>query len=488
MLFGLANASGHAPHDGDQFAIRYDRGLGANVPHFANIRTTSGGGSGIHTAGVGSGSGDSSGQAISPTTAPGPGASYGLRPVGRNTSLFGRPRRAGLLNLYQPTGQGARVVPGRSASDLNLTRQPERRAFPTGGLFGLGFDIGHFFKRAVTIPKSPANIARIALAPFTAGVSLFLPTRVLTPPHAIDSALRLAIDNSIRPAVRYAGAATQTVLFPVLTGSQQRAMFGLSPSESGVFMKAQQIFRGIDAAILTAGAFAGGPGVFVPGSAAGVTPASSAPASLPGSLNLGYAGAPYTGLGSAAYQPAGYATAGQIGTAAAQAAPAAAPISLNLAGSATQAPFVPAGAPLSLPAGYATPATIAGGAPAAAPPIGPAGAKEGLTFVKIALETGKFVGTTAVTTAAQIAVQAALAKGQGGGAAGQAGGQVVTLPTDPGISQGPAQLPYSMGGAGDPGPAPELAGVSSALPQLVIGGLAVTAVVVAIARRKRRKS
>jgi hypothetical protein len=45
-----------------------------------------------------------------------------------------------------------------------------------------------------------------------------------------------------------------------------------------------------------------------------------------------------------------------------------------------------------------------------------------------------------------------------------------------------------MGGAGDPGPAPELAGVSSALPQLVIGGLAVTAVVVAIARRKRRKS
>jgi hypothetical protein len=332
MLFGLANASGHAPHDGDQFAIRYDRGLGANVPHFANIRTTSGGGSGIHTAGVGSGSGDSSGQAISPTTAPGPGASYGLRPVGRNTSLFGRPRRAGLLNLYQPTGQGARVVPGRSASDLNLTRQPERRAFPTGGLFGLGFDIGHFFKRAVTIPKSPANIARIALAPFTAGVSLFLPTRVLTPPHAIDSALRLAIDNSIRPAVRYAGAITQTVLFPVLTGSQQRAMFGLSPSESGVFMKAQQIFRGIDAAVLRA---APSPRARRPssraGDAGGVARELSRRRACPGSSTSATPARPTPAWARAAYQPAGYATAGQIGTAAAQAAPAAAPISLNLA-------------------------------------------------------------------------------------------------------------------------------------------------------------
>jgi LPXTG-motif cell wall-anchored protein len=353
---------------------------------------------------------------------------------------------------------------------------------------GLGDLAGFSFKRAfLTIPKSPANIARIALAPFTLGATLFLPTRVLTPPKSIDSALRLVIDKGIRLPVRYAGAVTQTVLFPVLTGSQQRAMFGLSPSESGVFMKAQQIFRGIDAAVLGAAAFAAGPSAFVPGMATTGGPGGGAglgpgAASLPGQLNYGYAGASYSGLGSSGYTAPGYVTAGQLGGAGGSLPAASSAPSLVAASSTHVLPFVPASSAPALPAGFATPAQIAASAPAAP---AAASAPGELTLGKVALGAGKFLGTTAVTTAAQIAVQAALNKGQqavGGDGAGVGplafGGQ---LP----IGAGGSPMSYDPGSAGSD---PQLAGMSPTS-ELVLAGLAVTAIAAGLmARRRRRRS
>lgn len=499
MRFGLGNASGRAasePHDGDPFTRRYLSGLGALVPHTANTRTTTsgGGGIGVQDLGGGGASGDTSGTAVAPNTPPGPSASYGIGPQGRSSSIFRGGRR---VMRYQASEQGARVLAGRGAADYSATSAGSRAVFPTGGLFGLsGLDLnfGGWAKRAFTIPKSPANIARIALAPFTAGISLGLPTRVLTPPRQIDTALRRVIDTSIRPAVRYAGVIPQTLLLPVLPASLQRKLFGLTPSESGIFEKAQQVMLPIDATIVTAGLYK-----YVTAAqsalpvAEHLTEAGLGP--TPDKLSLLPSTTGFVPAGSAPLSlPAGYATPAELGAAAAQSAPAAAPVSLDLAMQ-TTAPFTPAGAPLSLPPGYATPATIAGNAPLAAPtslPAPIAGAKTGLTLGKVALDAGKFVGTTAVTTAAQIAVQAALQKaGDAGVGAGAAAPAYATGPLDLGYGAAqPQALPYygdggAVGGSGD---VPALAGFDTSS-MLIVGGIAATAAIALLAgRKKRRKS
>lgn len=497
MLFGLSNASGNSggrPHELELFdQIRYDRGLGALVPHFSNYRTTSGGGGTIHVAGTGggggSGSGDSTGTALAPTTPPGPGASYGVRaasvadtrPVDRNSPIFDKSSRR---SLFQPTGQGPRLVVGRRQADVAATIDPGASIFPTGRLFGLGGlesfwgDVGTRLRRVVTPPRTPANIARLVLAPFTLGASYLIPSRVFRTPF-IEQPI-----NALKTVVRYSGAAYQTVLFPILTGAQQRQIFGLSPIESRVFMKGQQVFRAIDAAVLTYGLSK----YIMAARQAAAMKEAAAIAGPQNNLSLLGPTAPQP-FAAPLSLPPGYATPAQFASAAPASLPVG-PVPPSLALNLPQtAPFTPAGAPLSLPPGYATAAQIAGtSAPAAAPGSSILG-----TIGHGALDAAKFAGTTAVTTAAQIALANALAP-KGGGGAGGGGVSPLVLPSGP-MDQGIVPAGYQSGGGGsyDPGvPADsgaQLAGMGLGT-QLVIGGIAATAVIAFIAKRgkSRRKN
>jgi hypothetical protein len=91
----------------------------------------------------------------------------------------------------------------------------------------------------------------------------------LTPPggnilriQPIPVQIRNLIPTPVRTAVRYAGAAQQTFMLPFLTGSAQRRVFGLSPAESRVFMKGQQVSRIVSAVVVTGGLAKVGPAAF----------------------------------------------------------------------------------------------------------------------------------------------------------------------------------------------------------------------------------
>lgn len=420
-------------------------GLAALVAHSANQRTTSNGGTlGIEGMGGGSGSGDTTGQALAPTISPSPGSSYGLHPTGRNTYFLERGRRQ---YRYQPNMQGARVGAGDRA-ELFQPRESDTPAFPTGGLFGLSGLDGFFswIKQRVTPPSG--GISKIQIIP---------------------PAIRNIIPTPVRTAIRYAGAGVQSLVLPVLSGPEQRQVFGLSPSESGVFMKMQQVMRPIDAALLTWGVA----GVVAPLLA---TPASisaaAAPAALPGTVSAGELAAggsasldlvstvpSASALGfatpAAASLPAGYATPAMFASSVAAGSSAAAPLastSLDLALPATMPS--PIAAPVSLPQGYATAAQIAGqAAPAASSPMGAAGPGFWSKAGEYALSGAKEVGKTVLTSAATIAVARALTPG---GAAGD---------------QGQPQTLQVGGGAGGAQPqvAPQVA-PQSAMPYYASGG------------------
>jgi hypothetical protein len=303
----------------------------------------------------------------------------------------------------------------------------------------------------------------------------------LTPPggnilriQPIPVQIRNLIPTPVRTAVRYAGAAQQTFMLPFLTGSAQRRVFGLSPAESRVFMKGQQVSRIVSAVVVTGGLAKVGPAAFA------ATPTGSAT------------------VGAQSLTPAQYASVvgpGNTLTAASSSTPymTVAPPVTELTGT----KFATAAAFSSTPAGSAAPVTAGLSLPwepgfTAAAKAGAAAAPQpGIAsqLAKGALEAGKFVGKTAVQTAASVAVaQATMPRGGAGGET------VAELPYGaPVYSSAPAeQLPEApalpWGGGSSSGAAgealePMLAG--SSLP-LTMAAAGVGLLILARARRQRR--
>lgn len=555
------NAAGHA-QDRDEWGEI--PGLGAVVPHRANIVVTSGGG---YAPASGEGGQPGEGETAVAITF---GSTY--RPVGRNTSPV-TDLRAPLTargsvkrSLYQSSKQGARVVYGKSASAIT---QPARTLPATrvwaGGLYGADeFDVSglgglwDWARTRLTPPRSKVNITRAALTPVTGGLSLVnyrnvgqwakarltLPAKkdpppepyvlsnpppanpepgkyyplgeaeglggifdgagsrlkkAITPPKKTSNIVRAALavptvglslvntkslakslPTPVRSAIRYTGAVTQTVFFPILTGGQQRAMFGLDAKESRVFMKGQQISRGVIAAIATAGIVKGAytPTIF----------AKTVQASSYGGEGLNIATAPtYSGIGSKGYLASqGYAPSTAFGSGA---APASAAPSLSL-GSVTSSPAFMTPTAASLP-GYATPAQFAASAAPAASSAAPAASSASLLSKAggAAGALGKTLGTVALYGAASKLLTPGMGPGlvPGEGSAtnvvveGGSGQPVIIAP------------PASFGGGGEASqtstPEPVLAGFS--LPMVVlVAGIAVGGGVMFAKRRKgkRRKS
>lgn len=434
-------------------------GLGAVSPHVANLRTTTGGGYGVTSVGGGAGPGDNSGQAV-----PGfGGASY--RGSGRFTSMVSR--KGARIGLYQHSGQGARVSMETSAVPTAAKGSAGSRVgFPTGGLFGV-----------VAEHVKPHTLGAIDEEPgYDTGLGDFfgwLGAR-FTPPggrinriQIIPKNIRNQIPDPIRKAVRYGGAGVAAVFAPILTGSQQRKIFGLDPNESAVFMKTQQVSRGIIAAIAA-----------VAGGAAGYSAysGSGAAASSPGVLG---GGAPYApGLfpaGSAGWQAptiAELASSPIEGSVLAGGAPLAAPSTVGIfGGGAPLAPgLTPAGsvgwqAPTAaqLSATPASGSVLGGGAPLTA-------AKEGLL-----LSAGKNIGSAALNVATLGVLSKILSPGMPGGGGDntpQGGTSVQVGGGQPGSSGGTSG---DSGGGGSAGAseAPILAG--STLPMMIaVAGIIVT--------------
>lgn len=453
-----------------------ERGLGAVTPHVANLRTTSGGGGGygVLAVGGGSGSGDSSGTAAGGTQGP------NFRTVGRNTSPFTSKAKAAAprRNYFQATGQGSRVSGGEAVSPTSPKGSPGSKAtFPAGGLFGLA-GLGR-----VKAP-APADPSDIGLGDFFGwlGQRFIPPGGNIMKIQPIPSVIRNVIPSPIRTAVRLGGAGVQSVFFPILSGPAQRQMFGLNAGESGVLMKTQQISRMIIGAIATygAGSYLFGGGAAGSSVAAGGAPAGGSP------LGVGLT-APYTGFGSAAYVPAGYATPATFGGTAAGssifagAAPAAAPI----VGASTDLALTPAYTGFGS-AAYVAPGYAAPGAFGATAPVASSSAGFMATHPTVAAALG-VTGKTALDVATLGVVSKLLSPGMTPQAAPDSGSGYGVMAAQPQQAQPQVvQVPVGGGGGVSGGSDPQLAGPSLPM-MLTVAGIAVTIGASILKRRRGKK-
>lgn len=458
MLYETPGAPRENSYDRFDDAIP-TKGLGALPPHGAGYTQPSGGGGGsIGVLGVGGGGGTPAGGTV---TAPGPTVAPGFRTVGRNQSIFQvgfqRPSIANVRNAYQPSGIAPRA--STKGSDFLAPKNPK-------GAAGLGAWYSHWIDPNTYLPPG-GKINRITIIPQT---------------------IRNIIPTPIRTAVRYFGAGVQSVFFPVLSAPQQRTIFGLSPKESAVFEKTQQIMLPIDAVIVTAGAAA-----YLTAPAA-VSPAALTPAQSAAMLASNSA---IPAAGDASFVSP---LAANVLTPA-QAAAAISPEGVSAeAGITAAAPYVApgagyTGAQASLLAEGFSPAAVAPNLTpvqvAAAIKDGSIPATGGGGFLSsvgnAALGAGKFVGTTAVTTAAQIALQNAMAgRSQ---TPGQQAATVVGVPAAAG-AQGPAVPQYgqSYGGGGATG-VPDATPVEASIftPGVMLGGVVMIVGVAVVLKKKRAK-
>ena len=296
------------------------------------------------------------------------------------------------------------------------------------------------------------------------------------------------LPTPVRKAFRYSGAAVQSTFAPVLSGAQQRRAFGLNPSESKVFMKWQQGARIAAAVIATYGTAS----YLATPAASTVGAAGAAPAGAP----LGFAAAPtYTGFGSAAYAPAGFATPASFGGAGTAISPVAyaSPSILGAAASdgiSTSLALPTATAPTGFgSSGYlASQGVVAPTAFGAAPVASSPGF---LSATGKALGSGaKFVGKTFVTTTAAGYVARMMNPQQPGQTYVE--GEGGYLVDGSGQAQDPGQAtPYIIGGGGSGGSGEQsseeiLAGPS--LPIIIaVVGVAVTIGVKALRKSRRAK-
>ena len=191
-------------------------GLGAIVPHSSNIKGSYSGGGGGGQGGQGGGGG----APIAPLV--GNNARTGFRPNDNTTQAFSPGKNGKRSSRFRPSGIASRSsTPGDSF---------QRRQQYYSGLGGLGSWFSHWTNVHTYLPPG-GKLNRI------------------TP---IPASIRRAVPSFIRRPIRYFGAGFQTIFASLLTGSQQRRFFGLSARESRVFMKGQQVFRIVDAAVLAA--------------------------------------------------------------------------------------------------------------------------------------------------------------------------------------------------------------------------------------------
>jgi len=525
-------------------------GLGATVPHAANIRTSQHGGFGVAAIGGGGAAGDAGGS-------PAAGSSgSAFRTVGRNTAVFNSKgeKRTFAGNHYSPSAQGSRAIPqfGGAGGGFGLSGDRADLAPSDGvglaGFFGwLGSRltppggkirrvqpfvelVSPVYRRRRASPPPPAvpdvppggpgirptsntiggpipgglSGDRADLAPsdgtgLSGGILGWISQRFIPPGGKLNritpipASWRAIVPNAIKTPLRYYGAAVQSTFFPMLSGPQQRRMFGLSPSESGVFEKWQQIMLPIDATIVTLG---------MTSYATGIGPFASTVTKVP-----------YTSLAPVTFTPGQSASliAGDFGTTTGQAAALTAPANLVVSAAPATSPGIftaalpstmmtPMQASAALTAGdfgatAGTNAVLAGVAttPAqAAANIAQGGSGAGAPgflakLGDLALAGGKFVGTTAVTTAASLALQRAMMPG--GGPQDQPVGQGgVPVYAASGGPQGQQIVPMgggSAGGGGDAGAQPELAGVG--LPVMLAAGAIGVGALVMLKRRRRAK-
>lgn len=506
--------------------------LAAVVPHAANVRTSQHGGFGVASIGGGGSPGDSSGS-------PAAGTVGGTHTVGRNTAIFNSKgsgqQRKFAYNRFQPSSQGARAVPQWGAASVGLSGDAADlvprdglglsgvfgwlgdRFTPPGGKISRVQPFGWAHRRRPAPPQpAPAALppqhtgpgygplvvkaggpSPVAAASSStpdqgdglSGIFSWITQRFVPPGgnitkiQIIPASIRNVIPSPIRQVVRLGGAAVQTVFLPILPGAMQRQTFGLSPSESGFFMKGQQVMRIVDAVLVTAGAgmYVSGSGLFAP--ALAVTPSQSA-AMIAADWG---ASAPVTASVTAAQAAAVAAPTSIVSSAAvpiAAASPFAAPAAVTpvapgliaadfgTATFATPAQFAATLAPSQFAADYA----------AAAPGVPGAGSG----FLSTVKDAGAFVGKTAVTTAAAVALQAAMAPK---GGPQTPNGSPVPLGYQPPVQAAAGYAPTPIGGgyssgAADASPTAAEAAVSPLL--LAAGGGVGLYVLVKVLKRRQR--
>lgn len=207
--------------------------LGAVTPNRAPGVITGGGG--YSPAGGGGGG----------TPAPGETAVAGTRlssfkPVDRNVSIPMFAAKGKARQSFQKSGRGARLSIGQ------LRFSPISKVSTAwGGLSGIENDLDIL----TWSPKEPEETS--ALGDFFSDLGKRIGSGQAFRPPSIVTRL---VPAPIKKAIRYAGAGTAAVFAPVLTGAQQRKIFGLSPGESANFMKTQQASRIAIGVIATAGA------------------------------------------------------------------------------------------------------------------------------------------------------------------------------------------------------------------------------------------
>lgn len=442
-------------------------GLGAVVPHAANLQSTptgapGGGGYGV----LGVGGGQPAGQPGGTVPIAGT-AGTGYAPVGRTTSpIFKTGKnsdkggKSTARNVFQASAQGSRVGEGSAAVPTALKGQAGSKSsgFPVGGLYGLhglnslsgskplddvsglsGF-FNDLFKGNISKAFTPPGGKITRIAPL-ASIAQVLPTPV-------------------RTAIRYAGAVPFTATVGLFTpASVPRQIFGLSPTESKYQEIGAKVARVVAATVATAGA------------AAYLMPAS-APALGPGTTAIGgYApSTAFVGSGGGAVP---LATVGGHGAAGAYTAASWAPAAIPTAAGVPSIGVV-TGVTASSPLGVS----------AAGVPV-QAGSSTWLAAHPVTAAIGKTVGTVTLATLAQKVLQG---PGQPGSqSAYESGGTVVDM-GGAGQSQG-QPMPIILGGGGssgggssDPGITDPL--VSASLPMIVAGGAIVFVVAYKLLKRK----
>jgi hypothetical protein len=226
----------------------YDEGLGAIVPHQANLTVPTGGGGGLGPLGGGGGGSIPPGEA---SVAGSGGAGSALNPIGRTTIVY--LPGVGQRGTFQPTAQGARITMGTGALATTMSPMGVSGAYPTGGLYS---------RRMMSLrqPWDRPDSGLSGLGDIFGDIGRF-----------------------VKKGVRYTGAAVIGTFMPA--GARKKA-FGLTSRESSGFETASKVTRGVLAAAATygvaakytTGSFFAGPGKIY----AAVHPATLTPAAQAG--------------------------------------------------------------------------------------------------------------------------------------------------------------------------------------------------------------
>ena len=195
----------------------YDEGLGAIVPHQANLTVpTGGGGGGLGPLGGGGGGTIPPGEQ---SVAGSGGAGSALNPIGRTTIVY--LPGVGQRGTFQPTAQGARITMGTGALATTMSPMGVSGEYPTGGLYS---------RRMMSL-RQPWD------APGLSGLD------------GLDGFFG-DVGNFFGKAIRYVPAA---FVAPFAPASFTKRVFGLTPRESKGYEIEAKTVRGVAAVLATFG-------------------------------------------------------------------------------------------------------------------------------------------------------------------------------------------------------------------------------------------